>query len=288
MFCPALHKLISFKSSNQFLAGGGLPIRLGGFLPIKNEYMRILVTGGAGFIGSALIRCVLDTTDYQVLNLDKLTYSANLDSLIGAIDSDHYAFERIDVCDSTRVGDAIRQFRPTAILNLAAETHVDRSIEDPSAFMHTNVLGTYTLLDGALAYWTDLDEAARNAFRFVHVSTDEVFGSLDSDGHFDEESPYQPNSPYAASKASSDHLVRAWFKTYGLPTIVSTSSNNYGPFQFPEKLIPHIVLAALEGRNLPVYGMGENVRDWIHVEDHAAALIMLAQRGRPGETYGNY
>ncbi|MCB2187242.1 MAG: dTDP-glucose 4,6-dehydratase [Deltaproteobacteria bacterium] len=247
--------------------------------------MRILVTGGAGFIGSAVIRLLLAEGRHQVVNLDKLTYAANLDSLPGAEGNPSYQFERVDICDRAAVARVFAEHRPDAVMHLAAESHVDRSIDSPAAFIETNINGTYNLLEAALAHWHGLDPAAKEAFRFHHISTDEVFGSLGATGRFTEEHPYRPNSPYSASKAASDMLVRAWHKTYGLPTVISNCSNNYGPYQFPEKLIPLMILKCLAGEKLPVYGRGENVRDWLYVEDHARALITVCTQGQPGQTY---
>jgi dTDP-glucose 4,6-dehydratase len=245
----------------------------------------IIVTGGAGFIGSAVVRHLLAETNATVINLDKLTYAANLDSIPQAGTHARYRLEKIDICDGPALRRVFRQYRPDAVLNLAAESHVDRSIDGPGAFVQTNLVGTFTLLDAALWHWRTLDSAERGAFRFVHVSTDEVFGSLFDDGSFSERSPYAPNSPYAATKAGSDHLVRAWRQTYGLPTLITNCSNNYGPYQFPEKLIPHMILRGLGDQPLPVYGDGMNVRDWLYVEDHARALALVLQRGIVGETY---
>lgn len=247
--------------------------------------MKIIVTGGAGFIGSALCRFLIAETGSVVLNLDKLTYASNPESLASVENDDRYEFSRTDICDAGAVKGIFNSFRPDAIIHLAAESHVDRSIDGPGAFIQTNIVGTYTLLDAAREYWNGLDDSRRDAFRFVNVSTDEVFGSLGATGLFTEESPYQPNSPYSASKASADHLARAWFHTYGMPVITTNCSNNYGPCQFPEKLIPLVILNALEGKPLPVYGTGENVRDWLYVDDHARALWTVLQKGRPGETY---
>jgi dTDP-glucose 4,6-dehydratase len=244
----------------------------------------ILVTGGAGFIGSAVVRRLL-AGGLRVVNVDCLTYAGNLDSLADVAEDPRYAFEPVDVCDGPALRRVFETHRPGAVLHLAAESHVDRSIDGPGDFVRTNVVGTFTLLEEARRHWTALDAEAREAFRFVHVSTDEVFGSLGDAGRFDEETPYRPSSPYSASKAGSDHLVRAWHHTYGMPTLTTNCSNNYGPRQFPEKLIPHVLLNALTGKPLPVYGRGENVRDWLFVEDHAEALAAVLDRGRPGETY---
>jgi dTDP-glucose 4,6-dehydratase len=247
--------------------------------------MRLLVTGGAGFIGSAVVRKAIGEMGDDVLVLDKLTYAGNLSSLAPVAASPRYAFARADICDRSAVKAALEGFRPDAVLHLAAESHVDRSIDGPAAFIETNVVGTFALLTEALAYWRALEGEARERFRFLHISTDEVFGSLGAEGLFHEESPYRPNSPYSASKASADHLARAWRETYGLPTILTNCSNNYGPYHFPEKLIPLTILNAVEGKSLPVYGRGENVRDWLYVEDHAAALLTVARRGAPGQSY---
>jgi dTDP-glucose 4,6-dehydratase len=245
----------------------------------------MFVTGGAGFIGSAVIRHLLDDTEANVVNIDKLTYAANLASIPQADGHPRYCFAQIDIGDGPALRRLFEQHRPQAVMNLAAESHVDRSIDAPAAFIETNVAGTFTLLQEALRHWRSLDRAAQARFRFHHVSTDEVYGSLGRDGMFSETTPYAPNSPYSASKASSDHLVRAWRETYGLPTIVTNCCNNYGPYQFPEKLIPHIIIKALAGEPLPVYGDGGNVRDWLQVEDHARALALVVERGAVGETY---
>jgi dTDP-glucose 4,6-dehydratase len=245
----------------------------------------IFVTGGAGFIGSAVCRHLLAETDANVVNLDKLTYAANLDNIPNGVGNSHYAFERADICDGTRLRQFFAKYQPDAVLNLAAESHVDRSIDGPGEFIQTNVVGTFTLLQEALRYYRGLKGSRSDRFRFVHVSTDEVFGSLGESGFFTETTPYAPNSPYAASKASSDHLVRAWHATYGLPTLVTNCSNNYGPYHFPEKLIPHIIIKGLAGEHLPVYGDGQNVRDWLHVGDHARALTIVLERGIVGSNY---
>jgi dTDP-glucose 4,6-dehydratase len=246
---------------------------------------RFLVTGGAGFIGSALVRHVLATTDHHALVVDKLTYAGNLDSLTPVKDHPRYKFVRADIADAAKMRAVLADFQPDVILHLAAESHVDRSIDGPGEFVQTNIVGTFVLLQQALGYWRALPKAKAERFRFHHVSTDEVFGSLDVDGLFNEDSAYRPNSPYSASKAASDHLVRAWHHTYGLPVVISNCSNNFGPCHFPEKLIPLIILNALEGKPLPVYGKGENVRDWLYVEDHAQALLLIAERGRVGHGY---
>jgi dTDP-glucose 4,6-dehydratase len=243
------------------------------------------VTGGAGFIGSAVARHLIRETEHRVLVVDKLTYAGNLSSLVPVAANPRFRFMRADIADDSRMRELLEGFRPDVVMNLAAESHVDRSIDGPGTFMHTNVVGTFVLLQTALGYWRRLPAAAAASFRFHHVSTDEVYGSLEGDGLFREETPYQPRSPYAASKAASDHLVRAWHHTYGLPTIVSNCSNNYGPYHFPEKLIPLMILNALEGKPLPVYGTGENVRDWLYVEDHARALVLIAEKGAVGASY---
>lgn len=246
---------------------------------------RFLVTGGAGFIGSAVVRRLIGHTQHEVLVVDALTYAGNLDSLAEVSGSARYRFLKADIRDAATMTRAVAEFRPDVIMHLAAESHVDRSIDGPAAFIETNVNGTFALLQAALGHWRGLDAAGKSAFRFHHISTDEVFGSLGAEGLFTEETPYQPNSPYSASKAASDHLVRAWHHTYGLPTVTSNCSNNYGPCHFPEKLIPLMILNALEGKPLPVYGKGENVRDWLFVDDHARALILIAETGVPGESY---
>ncbi|HEC84841.1 MAG TPA: dTDP-glucose 4,6-dehydratase [Thioploca sp.] len=247
--------------------------------------MKLIVTGGAGFIGSAVIRYLINETDTTVLNVDKLTYAGNLDSLVCVSDNPRYHFAQVDICDGMALQQTFAQFQPDAIMHLAAESHVDRSIDGPAEFIDTNIVGTYTLLETVRSYWQSLDSAAQARFRFHHVSTDEVYGSLGQTGLFTETTPYQPNSPYSASKAASDHLVRAWHHTYKLPVITTNCSNNYGPYQFPEKLIPLIILNALEGKPLPVYGKGENVRDWLYVDDHAHALCLVLEQGKLGETY---
>ncbi|MHB1036369.1 MAG: dTDP-glucose 4,6-dehydratase [Pirellulales bacterium] len=247
--------------------------------------MKILVTGGAGFIGGALVRRLISEGRDDVINVDKLTYASNLESLASLSDSPRYGFERVDICDAAEVKRLLDQHRPDAVMHLAAESHVDRSIEGPAEFIRTNILGTYTLLEAARAYYDRLEGEARSRFRFQHISTDEVFGSLGETGRFTEETPYQPNSPYSASKASSDHLVRAWHHTYGLPVLTTNCSNNYGPYQFPEKLIPLVIRKALAGEPLPIYGKGDNVRDWLYVEDHVAALLTVLRRGAVGQVY---
>jgi dTDP-glucose 4,6-dehydratase len=250
-----------------------------------SRFGTILVTGGAGFIGSAVVRHLIGSTDATVVNVDKLTYAGNLESLADVADDPRYRFERIDICDLDAVREVFKQYRPDAVLHLAAESHVDRSIDGPGVFVQTNIVGTHTLLEVARAHWEGLDPAAKARFRFHHVSTDEVYGSLPPQGLFTEETPYHPNSPYSASKASSDHLVRAWHHTYGLPVLITNCSNNYGPYQFPEKLIPVIILSALAGKRLPIYGTGDNVRDWLYVDDHASALHLVLNHGTVGETY---
>ncbi|NTF10376.1 dTDP-glucose 4,6-dehydratase [Agrobacterium rubi] len=247
--------------------------------------MRVLVTGGAGFIGSAVVRHLINYKHYDVLNIDKLTYAGSLTSLKSVNDNPLYRFENADVCDKTAITQAISSFRPDRIMHLAAESHVDRSITGAKDFVETNVLGTFNMLECARAYWQSLDRSAKDTFRFLHISTDEVYGSLGDDGLFTESTPYDPSSPYSATKAASDHLAKAWARTYGLPVVVSNCSNNYGPFHFPEKLIPLMIISAMEGKSLPVYGSGSNIRDWLFVEDHAKALDIIAERGRVGETY---
>ena len=247
--------------------------------------MRILVTGGAGFIGSAVCRHLIQETNAEVVNVDKLTYAGNPNSL-KMIDGDpRYRFVKADICDETGIAGLFAETVPDAVINLAAESHVDRSITGSRSFIDTNIIGTYTLLEAARRYWSGLSDEAKGSFRFLHVSTDEVYGSLGADGFFTESTPYDPSSPYSASKAASDHLAMAWHRTYDLPVIISNCSNNYGPYHFPEKLIPLMILNALEGRPLPVYGKGTNVRDWLYVEDHARALYLILTKGRPGETY---
>ena len=248
--------------------------------------MKVVVTGGAGFIGSAVIRHLIGSLGVSVINVDKLTYAGNLDSLSAVASSPCYAFEQLDICDAGAMQRLFHAYKPDAAIHLAAESHVDRSIDTPDDFVETNLKGTFCMLQAALAYLETLDPEKADRFRFLHVSTDEVYGDLrDTDGYFTERTPYAPSSPYAATKAGSDHLVRAWGRTYGLPILVTNCSNNYGPYQFPEKLIPHIILNALSGRPLPVYGDGRHVRDWLYVEDHADALWTVLTRGRVGETY---
>lgn len=247
--------------------------------------MKIIVTGGAGFIGSALVRMIINETDHEVLNIDKLTYAGHLESLESISDSDRYQFEQVDICDAEEINRIFNEFQPDVIMHLAAESHVDRSIDGFAEFIKTNVNGTHTLLEEAKQYWQGLGDEQKENFRFLHVSTDEVYGDLGDEGFFTEETPYDPRSPYSSSKASSDHLVRAWYHTYGLPTMTTNCSNNYGPYQFPEKLIPVVILKALQGKEIPVYGNGENVRDWLYVDDHALALLKVMQEGLTGETY---
>ena len=247
--------------------------------------LRFIVTGGAGFIGSAVVRHLIADTPHEVLTLDALTYAGNLDNLAGVIDDPRHRFVEADIRDAAAVRAAFESFSPDIVMHLAAESHVDRSIDRPAAFIETNIMGTFVLLEAARRHWAGLGEDAKARFRFHHISTDEVFGSLGASEFFREDTAYQPNSPYSASKAGSDHLVRAWHHTYKLPTVTSNCSNNYGPYHFPEKLIPLVILNALEGRPIPVYGKGENVRDWLHVEDHARALVTIATQGALGESY---
>ena len=248
--------------------------------------MKKLITGGAGFIGSAVIRHIINNTTDHVVNVDKLTYAGNLDSLVEISDSNRYAFEQVDICHRSELERVFSEHQPDTVMHLAAESHVDRSIDGPAEFIETNIVGTYTLLEVARSYWSHLDSERKAKFRFHHISTDEVYGDLEApEDLFTEQTSYAPSSPYSASKASSDHLVRAWQRTYGLPTLVTNCSNNYGPYHFPEKLIPLVILNALEGKLLPVYGKGNQVRDWLYVEDHARALYKVITEGKVGETY---
>ena len=256
--------------------------------------MKILVTGGAGFIGSAVVRHIIQNTQDSVVNVDCLTYAGNLESLVSVEDNERYVFEQVNICDRAELDRVFNTYKPDAVMHLAAESHVDRSITGPAAFIETNVVGTYTLLEATREYWNKLDDTAKQAFRFHHISTDEVYGDLTHPDEvpagtklpmFLETTPYSPSSPYSSSKASSDHLVRAWLRTYGLPTIVTNCSNNYGPYHFPEKLIPLVILNALEGKDLPIYGKGDQIRDWLYVEDHARALYKVVTEGKVGETY---
>jgi dTDP-glucose 4,6-dehydratase len=248
--------------------------------------MKFLVTGGAGFIGSAVIRHLINNTEHEVVNVDKLTYAGNLQSLAEVSDSPRYAFEQVDICDADEIARVYKKHQPDIVMHLAAESHVDRSIDGPGEFIQTNIFGTYTLLHEGRKYYNTLDEEKQKRFRFHHISTDEVYGDLEgTDDLFTETTPYAPSSPYSASKASSDHLVRAWQRTYGFPTLVTNCSNNYGPYHFPEKLIPLVILNALEGKPLPIYGKGDQIRDWLYVEDHARALVLVATKGEIGETY---
>jgi len=255
--------------------------------------MKLLITGGAGFIGSAVIRHILANTNDAVVNVDKLTYAGNLESLSGVVDTPRYAFEQVDICDRPAMDRVFKEHQPDAVMHLAAESHVDRSIDGPAAFIETNIVGTYTLLEAARQYWQSLESTRKVGFRFHHISTDEVYGDLPHPDEtanaeevlFTEQTAYAPSSPYSASKASSDHLVRAWQRTYGLPVLITNCSNNYGPYHFPEKLVPLVILNALEGKPLPIYGNGDQIRDWLYVEDHARALYKVVKDGLPGETY---
>jgi dTDP-glucose 4,6-dehydratase len=251
-----------------------------------NMSKKLLITGGAGFIGSAVIRHVINDTNHSVINVDKLTYAGNLESLIKIDSNSRYTFEQVDICDKEKIKRVFNKYQPDIVMHLAAESHVDRSIKDPSEFIQTNIVGTYVLLEEARDYWFNLDGDKKDHFRFHHVSTDEVYGDLEgTDGLFTEDTPYAPSSPYSATKAGSDHLVRAWQRTFNFPTLITNCSNNYGPYQFPEKLIPLIIFNALEGKELPIYGNGRQIRDWLYVDDHARALLHVALTGKVGETY---
>ena len=248
--------------------------------------MKFLITGGAGFIGSAVIRYIINNTNHGVINIDKLTYAGNLESLTSVVSDARYVFEQVDICDSAEIKRVFNEYQPDIVMHLAAESHVDRSIDGPGEFIQTNIVGTYVLLEEARGYWLSLKGNKKESFKLHHVSTDEVYGDLEgADDLFTEDTPYAPSSPYSAAKASSDHLVRAWQRTFGLPTLITNCSNNYGPYQFPEKLIPLIILNALEGKNLPIYGNGKQIRDWLYVDDHARALVHVALAGEVGETY---
>lgn len=251
-----------------------------------SDAKKILITGGAGFIGSTLIRYLINKTSHHVINVDKLTYAGNLESLKSVQSNSRYKFEKVDICNSVEINRLFNDYQPNIVIHLAAESHVDRSIEGPGDFIQTNIVGTYILLEGARLYWSKLDNNNKRNFRFHHVSTDEVYGDLEgTDNLFTEITPYSPSSPYSASKASSDHLARAWNRTFGLPILVTNCSNNYGPYQFPEKLIPLVIMNALEGKKIPIYGNGEQIRDWLYVDDHARALVQVALNGKIGETY---
>lgn len=252
---------------------------------IMAKIKTLIITGGAGFIGSAVVRQLINETDYNVINVDKLTYAGNLQSLASVSNNPRYKFEQVDICDAAEVARVFREHQPDAVMHLAAESHVDRSISGPADFIQTNIVGTYTLLEAARAHWNSLDGERKAAFRFHHISTDEVYGSLGGEGFFTEDTAYEPNSPYSASKASSDHLVRAWHHTYGMPVVTTNCSNNYGPYHFPEKLIPLVILNAVNGKPLPIYGKGDNIRDWLYVDDHARALRTVLENGKLGETY---
>ena len=250
------------------------------------DHKKLLITGGAGFIGSAVIRHIIENTDHSVINVDKLTYAGNVESLASIEDNARYAFEQVDICNASGIKRVFNDHRPDIVMHLAAESHVDRSIDSPGEFIQTNIVGTYVLLEEARDYWSSLEGDKKDSFRFHHVSTDEVYGDLEgTDDLFTEDTPYAPSSPYSAAKASSDHLVRAWQRTFKFPTLITNCSNNYGPYQFPEKLIPLIILNALEGKDLPIYGNGKQIRDWLYVDDHARALLHVALTGKIGETY---
>ena len=252
---------------------------------VNNQGIRILVTGGAGFIGSAVIRYLIEETIHEVINVDKLTYAGNLESLLDVFKNDRYNFEKVDICESKEIKRIFEKYSPQIVMHLAAESHVDRSINSPDDFIQTNIYGTYIMLESSRHYFNSLNDDRKKDFRFHHISTDEVYGSLDETGLFTEETAYDPSSPYSASKAASDHIAMAWHRTYGLPVLITNCSNNYGPYQFPEKLIPLIIHNALKGKPLPIYGKGEQVRDWLYVEDHARALYQVIQNGTPGEVY---
>jgi len=251
----------------------------------SNRPLKIFATGGAGFIGSALVRHLIEKTPHQVLNVDALTYAGNLASVKTVETSNRYSFAQANICDAAEMTRLVSEYKPDVVTHLAAESHVDRSIDGPADFIQTNLVGTFTLLSAVTEYWKSLEEESRKSFRFHHISTDEVFGALGADGFFTEETSYDPRSPYSASKAGSDHLVRAWHHTYGLPVLITNCSNNYGPYHFPEKLIPLVIIKCLHGEKLPVYGTGQNVRDWLYVDDHVRALTAVFERGTPGESY---
>jgi len=251
-----------------------------------SNYKKLLITGGAGFIGSAVIRHIINNTEHHVVNVDKLTYAGNLESLASIEDNERYVFKQVDICDASEIRHVFNEYRPDIVMHLAAESHVDRSIDGPGEFIQTNIVGTYILLEAARDYWSNIDDSKKETFRFHHVSTDEVYGDLEGiDDLFTEDTPYAPSSPYSAAKASSDHLVRAWQRTFKFPALITNCSNNYGPYQFPEKLIPLIILNALEGKDLPIYGNGKQIRDWLYVDDHARALLHVSLTGEIGETY---
>lgn len=270
------------RNTGSVEVSGSIPLSSTNFIRV---HVKIIVTGGAGFIGSAVIRQYINDTSHEVINLDALTYAGNLESLVDVDQSPRYQFEHVNICNIAEVERVFKQHQPDAIMHLAAESHVDRSIDGPAEFIQTNIVGTYNLLDVAKKYWDGLSAEKKTSFRFHHVSTDEVYGDLEATGYFTEETSYEPSSPYSASKASSDHLVRAWHRTYGFPVVITNCSNNYGGYQFPEKLIPLVTLNALEGKPLPIYGKGNQIRDWLHVDDHARALRLVLETGKNGETY---